>query len=129
MNRYIQAFFDAIESHLLQNPIFKAYTIMRFEIAFSEGKLRIKSLLQDGGTVEFFLYVDETKGDIHLLKYSVHWQDGQDRLIRRWDNAPHYPDLPNAPHHIHEADGSISSADTLPSIFQIFQEIEDRVIG
>lgn len=127
MNRYIHDFFHEIESHLLQNPIFKAYTIMRSEVAFSEGKLRIKSLLQDGGTAEFFLYVQETKGDIHLLKYSFHWQDEHAQLIRRWDNAPHYLDLPNAPHHIHESDGSVSCADILPNIFQIFQEIEDRL--
>lgn len=129
MNRLIRAFFDAIESHLLQSPTFKSYTIMRSEVAFTEGKLRIKSQLQDGGTAEFFLFVDETNGDIHLLKYSFHWQDEYAQLIRRWDNAPHYPDLPNAPHHIHEADGSISSADPLPDIFQIFQEIEDRLMN
>jgi len=67
VNRYIHAFFDAIEAHLLQNPTFKAYTIMRFEVAFAEGKLRIKSLLQDGGTVEFFLYVDERQKVIFIF--------------------------------------------------------------
>lgn len=86
MNASIQQHFDAIESHLLQSLAFKSYTIIRSEIAFSEGKLRIKSSLQDGGTAEFFIYICETNGSIALLKYSFHWQDEQAQLIRRWDN-------------------------------------------
>ena len=124
----IRQHFDAIESHLLQSPAFKSYTIIRSEIAFSEGKLRVKSPLQNGGTAEFFIYVCETDGRIELLKYSFHWQDEQAQLIRRWDNAPHYPNLPSAPHHIHEADGSISDSETIPDLFQIFHEIEASMI-
>jgi len=29
------------------------------------------------------------------------------RRILGWDNAPHYPDLPNAPHHHHTASGAV----------------------
>ncbi|MEA1899197.1 MAG: DUF6516 family protein, partial [Thermodesulfobacteriota bacterium] len=41
------------------------------------------------------------------MKYSFHWQNAQGRLRQRWDNAPHYPDLPNAPHHVHGENDSV----------------------
>jgi hypothetical protein len=59
-----------------------------------------------------------------LLKYSFHWQDAEGNLKRRWDNAPHYPNLPNAPHHIHAADGFVTEASQIPTIFQVIETIE-----
>ncbi len=41
-------------------------------------------------------YVDETE-----RRYSYHWQTRENRLIRRWDNAPHHSHLPSFPHHKH----------------------------
>lgn len=32
------------------------------------------------------------------------------RRVLGWDNALHYPDLPNAPHHHHIADGTVVSS-------------------
>ena len=40
-------------------------------------------------------------GEIETTTYSFHWQDRRDRLIKRWDNAPHFPDLKSFPHHAH----------------------------
>ncbi|MEW5766246.1 MAG: DUF6516 family protein [bacterium] len=60
-----------------------------------------------GGNVELFEYVAELGGRMHLKKYSFHWQDAQGKLQRRWDNAPHHPNLPKAPHHIHSEDNSV----------------------
>lgn len=34
-------------------------------------------------------------------RYSFHWAKADRTLIIRWDNAPHYPSLENAPHHKH----------------------------
>lgn len=36
-----------------------------------------------------------------IKKYSFHWQDKDKNRIRRWDNAPHHPELENFPHHRH----------------------------
>ncbi len=30
-----------------------------------------------------------------------------DRPLLRWDNAPHYPHVPTAPHHFHDISGTI----------------------
>lgn len=50
------------------------------------------------------LYFRETTG-----QYSYTLIYGNQRLCG-WDNAPHYPALPNAPHHFHTTTGQVESA-------------------
>jgi hypothetical protein len=35
------------------------------------------------------------------FKYSYQWQNPNNQLIIRWDNAPHHPKIPTFPHHKH----------------------------
>ena len=37
-----------------------------------------------------------------MTTYSYHWTDAHGDFICRWDNAPHYPNLPGFPHHLHQ---------------------------
>jgi hypothetical protein len=39
---------------------------------------------------------------IAVNTYSYHWADANHALIARWDNTPHFPDLPGFPDHIHD---------------------------
>lgn len=89
--------------------------------------MRIKAVLIDGGAIELFEYVTEANWHIHLLKYSVHWQDAQGKLRRRWDNVPHYPSLPNSPHHVHCENDLVREVMDVPDIFFIIEEIEESL--
>lgn len=40
------------------------------------------------------------------FKYSYHWEDDRGQLRCRWDNAPHWPDIPTHPHHKHIKSGN-----------------------
>ncbi|MCK4488213.1 MAG: hypothetical protein KAU38_15825 [Desulfobacterales bacterium] len=64
---------------------------------------RFRVYLSDGGRLEIVERLVESKkdGSIYPTKYSFHWQDQHGHLIKRWDNAPHYPNLDGFPHHIH----------------------------
>ncbi len=46
--------------------------------------------------------------DKDLKRYS--FQLYSDHPLLRWDNAPHYSNLPNFPHHFHDQNESISSS-------------------
>ncbi|GAB4437243.1 MAG: hypothetical protein Kow0031_19020 [Anaerolineae bacterium] len=81
----------------------------------------------DDGFVECFEYVNETDNGAQRLKYSFHWQDVDGNLIKRWDNAPHFPKLPNSPHHIHHSDGNVSQVDKIPEMLTILETIEKTV--
>jgi hypothetical protein len=124
MNAIIKQHFDTVEVRLIQSQVIVSYQILRRDIASSDGKLRVKAALNDGGTAEFFEYVAEVGGHIRLLKYSFHWQNAHGKRKRRWDNAPHYPNLPNAPHHVHEENDLVREVMEVPDVFFVVGEIE-----
>lgn len=127
MNLTLRQYFDAIEACLIESPVIISYRIVSQEITAADGKLRIEASTSNGGQAEVFVYATESAGDIQILKYSFHWQDAQGRLIRRWDNAPHHPGLPNAPHHIHEADGTVSGMAHIPDFSLVLEEMERAI--
>ncbi len=61
------------------------------------------------------------------LHYSYQLFSGKDTLLR-WDNAPHFPDLKNYPHHFHNPRGeritSDLTGDPLKDLSHVLQEIE-----
>ena len=59
------------------------------------------------------------------FKYAYHWQNREGQLRCRWDNAPHWPDVPTHPHHKHiMSDGTtIVEASTGGDLEAIFDEI------
>ena len=46
--------------------------------------------------------VEVQAGEIVVIKYRHHWQNQEGVLIKRWDNAPHYPQIASFPHHLHD---------------------------
>ena len=56
---------------------------------------------------------------ITAIDYRYHFQDGQNNLVFRYDNTPHFPNLSSFPHHKHLADQVISC--NQPSIVTVIQ--------
>ena len=114
---------------LIESPIVASYKQVRREVTPTDGKLRIRAMLTDGGLFELFEYVAEEKGRIDLRKYSFHWHDPDGGLICRWDNVKHHVDLPNAPHHLHIKDGHPQPVFDVPNAMTILTMIEERVLA
>ena len=68
-----------------------------------------------------------------MTKYHHHWQDGNGVLIKRWDNAPHYPAIDTFPHHLHDgAEDRVVSHQAitgLEALQRILDEVEAREIS
>lgn len=65
-------------------------------------------------------YVDETE-----RTYFFHWQDQNNQMIVRWDNAPHHRYIPTFPHHKHTSDGVFeSSVIALPDVLEEIRKSE-----
>ena len=129
MNPIIANYFDGIEMRLIESPAVASYKQVRREVTPTDGKLRIRATLIDGGLFELFEYVTEEKGRMDLRKYSFHWQDADGELIRRWDNVKHHMDLPNAPHHLHPKEGPPQPVFDVPNAMTILTMIEERVLA
>lgn len=59
--------------------------------------------------------------DRNKRKYSFQWMDKAFELKIRWDNAKHYPDLPNSPHHKHIGNEVFSSKEV--KLLDVLEEI------
>lgn len=118
----IATYFEIVKDRLLTDRIVFEFQILRERQTVMDGHLRARLRLADHSILEFAEYVHRLPNDeIQVVTYSYHWgnQDGQ--LIRRWDNTPHFPDLPGFPHHIH--DGSTGSVN-VGSPINLFQVLD-----
>ena len=67
------------------------------------------------------LYIQEPQ--FYKKTYIYHYQDESENLIFRYDNAPHYPNLENAPHHKHIGGEKVVSA-SIADMEEVIKEIE-----
>ena len=63
-------------------------------------RYRIK--LIDESLIEITERILEDRGGLTTTKYRYHWQTGSGKLIKRWDNAPHHPEIDTFPDHLHD---------------------------
>ncbi len=103
------------------DELIKTYTIHDLRESFEKRYIKIEVHFKDSST----LFIKEFT-DIDHKKYSYHWQNDCGELIARWDNAPHFPKLPNFPHHKHLADFSVEPSYNI-SIEDVIQYIRDRI--
>jgi hypothetical protein len=120
----IKAYLDSVKERLVTDPIVTRFHTVRERRTLVDGHLRARLELGDGSQVEFSEYVQcSPAGEIAVVTYSYHWADAGNQLIKRWDNTPHFPDLPGFPDHIHDgATGQVTSGQPM-SIFAVLAEI------
>jgi hypothetical protein len=79
--------------------------VIHTEISFdeiAEEECYISGMLTLNGAYELHIaaYV-VTKPEFKRLKYRFHLQSADKKLIARWDNAPHHPEVKTYPDHLH----------------------------
>lgn len=104
---------------LRQSPAVKQVQVLDLIDEATVKHLQCRAELADGST----LHVNESS-IMGKNKYSYHWQDAQNKLIVRWDNAPHHPRISSFPHHRHEGGGVHESPRV--SIDEVLLEIEEH---
>jgi len=82
---------------LKESKIVKDLDILNFVDEEDIQVLYVKVILIDNS----ILYIRELN-TLTENKYSYHWQTQKKKLICRWDNAPHHPQIKTFPHHKHE---------------------------
>ena len=83
-------------------------------------------LFQDRSGLYFREYHDSIASHVSKLMYSYHYQDADQQLIFRYDNAPHHPEISSHPHHKHGGDqsGEQIVAAQPPGLPEVLREIE-----
>jgi hypothetical protein len=90
---------------VIQAAILAAPHVIQSNVAFdevTENESYIRGTLTIAGNYELHLaeYV-VTEPQITRLKYRHHVQAADNRLLARWDNAPHHPEIATYPDHLH----------------------------
>jgi hypothetical protein len=89
----------------VQKTILAAPHVIHTDLSFdeiSEEECYIKGVLTLNGGCE--LHVAEyvvTEPEIRRIKYRFHLQAVDQKMIARWDNAPHHPEVETHPDHLH----------------------------
>jgi len=82
--------------------------------------LRIRLRFNGTHLLEINEAIIVTDDRLEFLDYRYHFQDERNQLIFRYDSTPHFPNLPNFPHHKHLPDDIIASEK--PEITQVLKE-------
>lgn len=88
------------------------------------GHIVDRLIFYDGSFLEIEEVVFVADRKVEKLRYSYHYQQG-DRLIFRYDNAPHHPELPTFPHHKHTDDRVEPCQE--PDLQDVLREIDTRL--
>ncbi|MCE2434184.1 MAG: hypothetical protein J4F29_14890 [Candidatus Latescibacteria bacterium] len=102
----IETYLQQIDALLSSNPLVSEVQILRRSIRDTELEkvlnYRYRVTLADGGFVEMTERVLEVRSSLEVTKYRHHWQASTGKLIKRWDNAPHHPEIDTFPDHLHD---------------------------
>jgi hypothetical protein len=97
------------------------------EEIFNSKRANLRLRLRFNGT--YLLEINEaiivTDDQLEFLDYRYHFQDERNQLIFRYDSTPHFPNLPNFPHHKHLPDDIIASEK--PEITQVLKEATESI--
>lgn len=122
-----EEYLTAVIARISASPAIVASQTLREYVNPYQGYLRMRLTFADDAYLEFHEYIERGEnGEILLLSYSYHWADRNGRLIRRWDNAKHFPNLENFPHHVHLTEEEVVSGKPL-NIFDALEEIENVI--
>lgn len=93
----------AIHLALVESSVVTSYTVVRQRVTSQSGHVRIRINLVNNDFLESSEFFKLTSAGIEVADYRHQWMDGDHTVLRkRWDSAPHYPNLENAPHHYHD---------------------------
>ncbi len=123
----IIAYFKQVEALLSTFPYIVSIEISFEAIDFDRGYFRIKLILIDQSEFYLFEYVEIVNSKPQKIKYRYHWQDRDSKLILRWDNAPHHPEIAGFPDHLHENQEKNVKPSKKPEISDVLLKVSEQI--
>ncbi len=116
----IQRFVARFEQSITSHPVALSSDIKKYFSPHDDAVyIRGVVLFTDASSLELSLFIQKTGRTLSVDKYRFHYMDRQNRMIFRYDNAPHHPDLTSFPHHKHISNRTIAASfKELPDILE-----------
>lgn len=125
----LERWVDAVEVALLTWSSSRQVSIDYIRLGEGVAHYRLRTTLLDGSMLQCAERASLRFGRVHIDNYSFHWQRPDGSLIRRWDNAPHHPEIASFPHHVHEGDEIHVLAHEAIDVFGVVELIEKALSG
>jgi len=119
LHSFLERYFAAIEVAVIQLPAY-AESYVEEVLASERANLRIRLRFQSGSLLEIDEAIIIEDDALKTLGYRYHFQGAGSELVFRYDNTPHFPDLPSFPHHKHL--GNTVVAASKPDLLDVLQE-------
>lgn len=118
----LERYFADVEASVAQLP---AYTESYVEeiLTAERANLRIRIRFANGALLEINEALIIENGALRSLGYRYHLQSANNELLFRYDNTPHFPDLPSFPHHKHLRDSVVAT--NKPDLMDVFNEAKE----
>ena len=99
-----QLYLIDVMARLAASQVVAGITVISEHVSEDRGYFRARPLLTNGDLLELSEYFIIQAGIPVTQGYRYQWMDPLQKLVKRWDNAEHFPGLPNFPHHVHDGD-------------------------
>jgi len=99
---------------------FKSWQVVRYEQEGAAYMLQISAILVDDSRLEMrdYLFADGSR------RYAYQWMEADGTLRRRWDDAPHWPDVATVPHHVHKPGQEMPEPSTVTSLEDLLSFVQ-----
>lgn len=115
----IEDYFLQIENILRDFPVIHSHALTQKVYNQHQGYISGKIFFENGHLLEFIEVIDTEQAD--KVKYRYHYMDEMNKLVFRYDNAPHHNEVNSFPHHKHLPDRVTASCE--PELRAVLMEI------
>ena len=127
MEQTTTTYLHEVKARLVSSTAVHSFQILKERITPVNGYLRVRITLHNGDLLEAAEYFEQGVEGPTSVDYRYHWMDKEQRLRRRWDSAPHHPEVQGFPHHMHEGnEGAVREGHPL-SVLEVLALIEGEV--
>jgi hypothetical protein len=125
----VAAHLSETELALLSSPVISEFHIVLAWTNTDDGYIRIRATLLNDDFLEASEYFVQEGTTVIPIDYRYQWMDQSKKVLRRrWDNTPHYPGLPNFPHHIHVGNETAVVPGHSFTIIELLDLLEDELL-
>jgi hypothetical protein len=118
----IKSYFDKVRNKIKEmSPLIKTESISFDMISAVMGIVKGRIVFLDGSMLDFKEIISSRDHD-----YRFHWMDSKNKLIVRWDTAPHHKNLDNFPFHKHDTRSVVSSEEL--NLAEVMEDIKKALI-
>jgi len=120
----IQQYFSEKEQEVLNQPSVVNVSFNSTATDEDRGFWKARITFRDGSQLHLFEFVIEKDGII-VDKYRYHYQNREEEMIFRFDDAAHHEEVETFPEHKHEENEIVASEK--PNITTVFNLVADHI--